>query len=120
MHSGLTALKSPTREEAQEARVCDLIAKAAVIHLATHEVTDPIRPRHSHLVLAKSHPRQLNDGFLDAHEIAQTLDAGKAQLAVLSACETHIGPTNRGDEVPSLSNTFLYAGAGNSWGSQRQ
>ena len=98
--------------KATESRFMSLVSQASLIHLATHGTANRLRPEYSHLVLAK--PRQEGtgfDGLLDAHEIVRKVDARKARLVVLSACQTHVGPTNRGDEVQSLANAFLYAGA---------
>lgn len=48
------------------------------------------------------------DGRLEVRELFGR-DLGGCRLAVLSACETHLGPGSRGDEVIGLSRAFLRA-----------
>jgi CHAT domain-containing protein len=99
-------------DAAQEDAVLERIAGADVLHIASHGLTNPLRPAYSHLRLAKpSGELGAADGLLDVHEIVRRLDARRTRLVVLSACETAMGPASRGDEVQSLANAFLCAGA---------
>ena len=65
---------------------------------------------YSRLVLSKSGSTTdaESDGYLHAYEIYE-LDL-RAQLAVLSACETGTGRTDEGEGVRSLGYGFAYAG----------
>jgi CHAT domain-containing protein len=51
-----------------------------------------------------------NDGFLRLNEIYE-LKIPACELAVLSACETNVGPSFEGEGVFALSRGFLAAGA---------
>lgn len=99
-------------DAAQEEKVIALAPTYDILHIATHGFANPVRPDYSHLKLAQpvgdSAPA---DGLLDVHEIVRRLDMREAKLVVLSACETAMGPASRGDEVQSLANAFLSAGA---------
>ncbi len=71
-----------------------------IVHLATHACIDNEQPMQSKIYFA--------DSPLMAYEL-YTL-ATKAQLTVLSACNTGIGKWQRGEGVMSLSRGFIYAG----------
>src|SRR5262249_39577488 len=51
-----------------------------------------------------------DDGFLELHEIYQ-LPLGECELAVLSACETNVGPQQPLEAGVTLAGGFLAAGA---------
>jgi CHAT domain-containing protein len=86
------------------------VRNARILHLATHSLMNPRDPDLSGIVLSlvdkEGHPRQ---GFLRAEEIA-ALDL-RADLVVLSACKTALGPEVRGEGLLGLSRAFLRAGA---------
>lgn len=75
-------------------------------HIAAHGKYNANNPLFSTLYLAQGADE---DGRLDVHEIYQ-LDLA-TQLVVLSACETQVGVSSRGDEVVALNRAFLQAGA---------
>jgi CHAT domain-containing protein len=128
-------------ERATEVALRLRIPQADVIHLATHGYFNPTRPMSSGVLLtppptgsgverlppqlAKKtppHPRsddvpsegsQLesnDDGALQAWEIYTQLKL-KAELVVLSACETGRGQTVRGEGIIGLTRALQYAGA---------
>lgn len=77
-----------------------------IIHLATHGYADVENPPFSRLEF--TYKDSLNDGILYAHELAnQRL---KAELVVLSACETGHGSIAKGEGIMSLAWSFRYAG----------
>jgi CHAT domain-containing protein len=79
-----------------------------IIHLAVHGFADSTFPDRAALVLL-SDPSVGEDGFLQASEIAQL--RFDADLVVLSACETAVGPLQGQDGTANLTRAFLMAGA---------
>lgn len=79
-----------------------------IIHLAVHSVADPAFPDRAAVVLL-SDPGASEDGFLHPPEIAH-LDFN-AELVILSACDTAVGPLQGQEGVANLSRAFLAAGA---------
>ncbi|PWU04229.1 MAG: hypothetical protein C5B51_17200, partial [Terriglobia bacterium] len=79
-----------------------------LIHLAVHGFADTTFPDRAALVLL-SDPRTGEDGFLQASEVVHLhLDA---DLVVLSACDTAVGPLQGQEGIATLSKAFLLAGA---------
>jgi CHAT domain-containing protein len=78
------------------------------IHLATHAMSDGYDGEASGITLS-SHPAGNNDGILTATEIAQL--KLKAELIVLSGCETASGQEAGAEGVIGLHRAFLIAGA---------
>jgi CHAT domain-containing protein/ketosteroid isomerase-like protein len=81
--------------------------KYRVLQLATHGVINNASPMYSHVVLAQGGESK-EDGLLEAWEIMQ-MDL-KADLAVLSACETARGRIGAGEGVIGLSWALFVAG----------
>jgi CHAT domain-containing protein len=79
-----------------------------VIHLAVHAIVNETQPEHAALVLL-SDPAHDEDGFLQASEIVQL--PLNADLVVLSACDTAVGPLEGQEGISTLSRAFLLAGA---------
>ncbi len=79
-----------------------------VIHLAVHAIANETRPERAALVLL-SDPVHDEDGFLQASEIVQL--PLNADLVVLSACDTAVGPLEGQEGTSTLSGAFLLAGA---------
>ncbi|MCS6817129.1 MAG: CHAT domain-containing protein, partial [Blastocatellia bacterium] len=75
--------------------------QAGVLHIATHGAFRPDNPMFSGLRLA--------DGWLAARDLYSL--RLKAELVVLSACETGLGKQVRGEGLVGLTRAFLYAGA---------
>jgi CHAT domain-containing protein len=83
--------------EAREDRVKTEAGQASVLHFTTHGTLNNASPMYSYLTLAEGGPN--DDGMLEAWELMQ-LDL-KAELAVLSACETARGRIGAGEGVNS-------------------
>lgn len=78
------------------------------IHLAVHGFADATFPDRAALVLG-SDPRAGEDGFLQASEVVQL--QFDADLVVLSACDTAVGPLQGQEGIANLSKAFILAGA---------
>ena len=95
--------------EASEARAkSSELGRYRYVHFATHGLLDAREPRLSGLLLAPDRAPP-EDGFLRLGEI-YNLDL-RAELVVLSACETGLGRLAGGEGVIGLTRAFLYAGA---------
>lgn len=81
-----------------------------ILHLGTHAEMNATSPMYSRLVLSRtgSAVDAEADGYLHAYEIYE-LDL-RAQLAVLTACETGTGKNDEAEGVRSLGYSFAYAG----------
>jgi CHAT domain-containing protein len=108
--AGLLSARPLTGGEADEGMVKARLPGATVAHFATHGRADPLRPAFSLLVLARPRPGSAEDGFLHAFEIEAL--RMRAQLVVLSACETGKGSPRGSEGVMALDRAFLIAGAG--------
>ena len=80
----------------------------SMFHLAVHAIANPTRPDRAALVLL-SDPKSGDDGFLQASEVVQL--PLNADLVVLSACDTAVGPLEGEEGVETLSQAFLLAGS---------
>jgi len=94
-----------TRERATESWVRDHISEFGIIHLASHGEFDPVNPLFSAVRLA---PDEKSDGRLQAEEVFG-LEI-KADLVVLSACQTGLGDIRAGDDVVGMNRAFIFAG----------
>jgi CHAT domain-containing protein/predicted negative regulator of RcsB-dependent stress response len=93
--------------EAREDRVKSEAGAFHVLHFATHGVLNNAAPMYSHLVLAQGDKN--DDGLLEAWELMQ-MDL-RADLVVLSACDTARGRFGAGEGVIGLSWAMFVAGA---------
>jgi CHAT domain-containing protein len=92
-----------------------------MVHFSAHGYINEVRPRFSGLMLSlpahnsipAANPKFPNpppeDGLLSAYEIFNM--KLKADLVVLSACETGLGKEVKGEGLMSLSRAFIYAGS---------
>jgi CHAT domain-containing protein/Tfp pilus assembly protein PilF/ketosteroid isomerase-like protein len=94
--------------EAREDRAKAEAGKYRILHLATHGILNDASPMYSQVVLSQSAADQNNDGLLEAWEIMK-LDL-KADLVILSACETARGRVGAGEGVIGLSWALFVAG----------
>ena len=95
--------------EAREDRVKKEAANYRILQLATHGVLNNVNPMYSHIVLSQSAGDTKEDGLLEAWEIMD-LDL-KAELVVLSACDTARGRIGAGEGVIGLTWAFFVAGS---------
>ncbi len=82
--------------------------KYRVLHLASHGIFNDTNPMYSHILLSAGDAGGNEDGLLEAWEIMR-LDL-KANLVVLSACETARGRVSPGEGVIGLTWAFFVAG----------
>jgi CHAT domain-containing protein/Tfp pilus assembly protein PilF len=104
---GTKASKVYVGADAREDLLKTEAATYRVLQLATHGVINNSSPMYSHVVLAQSEDGK-EDGLLEAWEIMQ-LDL-KADLAVLSACDTARGRIEAGEGVIGLAWALFVAG----------
>jgi len=83
------------------------LAEYRFIHLAVHGFADSTFPDRAALVLFSDRLAG-EDGFLQASEIVQL--RFDADLIVLSACDTAVGPLQGQEGIANLSRAFLLAG----------
>jgi CHAT domain-containing protein/tetratricopeptide (TPR) repeat protein len=93
--------------EAREDRLKAEAAQARILHFATHGILNNSSPMYSHIVLAQGDSNE--DGLLEAWELTQ-MDL-RADLVVLSACETARGRFGAGEGMIGLSWAMFVAGA---------
>lgn len=81
-----------------------------IVHIATHGKADGLRPERSRLVLSRLDPQGQplagNLGLQDIYNLRLAAD-----LVVLSACQSGLGPVVRGEGLVGLTRGFQYAGA---------
>ncbi|MBI9035090.1 MAG: CHAT domain-containing protein [Bacteroidales bacterium] len=85
----------------------DLAKDYNVLHLAMHTLIDDQNPLYSNLVFADNKEGG-QDCLLNAYELFNM--ELKADMAVLSACNTGFGHLHGGEGIMSLARGFLYAG----------
>jgi CHAT domain-containing protein len=109
-----------TKDEVRESTIKNLSARGRlrqypIIHFACHGYFNEEDPGLSGIVfseVSETHePDDENNGYLTIPEIA-VLEFN-SQMVLLSACETGLGETKRGQGMVGLSRAFLVAGAGN-------
>lgn len=96
-------------EAATESHFKLLAEDYRILHLALHGQADPESPSQSRLIFEPSPGDTCEDQSLYAYEI-QALPL-KADLAVLSACESGTGKVLPGEGVMSLARNFMASGA---------
>ena len=106
-------VRVPPRDEATEAALRRNIENADIIHLATHGEFNRLSGMSSGIFLTppQNPATQTNDdGVLQAWEIFSQLKI-KAELVVMSACETGRGQVMQGEGIIGLTRSWQYAGA---------
>jgi CHAT domain-containing protein/Tfp pilus assembly protein PilF len=92
--------------DAREDRVKSEASQSRILHFATHGMLNNASPMYSHLALAEGGTNE--DGLLEAWELMQ-LDL-RAELVVLSACETARGRVGAGEGMVGFSWAMFIAG----------
>ncbi|MGH9898953.1 MAG: CHAT domain-containing protein, partial [Pyrinomonadaceae bacterium] len=95
--------------EAREDRLKEEAGRYDVLQLATHGLLNNASPMYSQLVLSQTPGSQREDGLLEAWEIMK-LEL-KAEMVVLSACETGRGRVGAGEGIIGLSWALFVAGS---------
>jgi len=81
-----------------------------IVHFATHGILNSRHPELSGLLLSMvDRAGKPTDGFLQTHDIYDM--KLRADLVVLSACETALGTEIAGEGLVGLTRGFMYAGA---------
>src|SRR5215813_4009683 len=93
------------KREATEEKSKSLSPSYDILHFATHAQLNEDDPLSSAVLLAKGGKE---DGRLEVREIFG-MDL-KANLVVLSGCDTALGKLSTGDELVGLTRAFIYAG----------
>jgi CHAT domain-containing protein len=98
--------------QATKVKVNAEMAKADVIHLASHYVVNEENPMLSKLLLTRDRTLPYSDGSdgnLEAHEISER-KLPTTRLVTLSACQTGVERYYNGEGMIGMSRTFLVAG----------
>jgi CHAT domain-containing protein/tetratricopeptide (TPR) repeat protein len=86
------------------------LSEYRIVHFATHGLINSRHPELSGLVLSLVNEKgQAQDGFLRLYEIYNL--HLRADLVVLSACQTALGKEIKGEGLVGLTRGFMYAGA---------
>jgi CHAT domain-containing protein len=86
------------------------IGEYRIVHFATHGLLDSQHPELSGVVLSLIDEQgNQQDGFLRLHDVYNL--KLKADLVVLSACQTALGKAVKGEGLVGLTRGFMYAGA---------
>ena len=94
-------------EDATEKKFKALSKDFDILHFSMHTILNNEQPLASKLVFTLNND-SVDDGFLNTYEIYSL--PFKAQLAVLSACETGGGKLSKGEGILSLARGFIYSG----------
>lgn len=108
--AGIFSGRSFVSNEATERNFKSEADKYQIIHFGTHTEINNLSPLLSRLVLSQNNisNSEEDDGYLHVYEIYNT--PLRAELAVLTACETGIGKASASEGMLSLAHSFAYAG----------
>ncbi len=105
----LYGVKHLVRHSATKQTLLQRASRAGITHLAAHGRYNAAEPLESFIALAPDGGNQ-QDGRLTVREVYNTLRLPRADLVVLSACQTNVGEPSNGDEVVGLTRAFIFAG----------
>lgn len=90
--------------------VGDAIGQYRIVHFATHGLLNSEQPELSGLVLSLVDEQGVpQDGFLRLHDVYNL--KLNAEVVVLSACQTALGKSIKGEGLVGITRGFMYAGA---------
>jgi CHAT domain-containing protein/uncharacterized protein HemY len=98
-----------TGEKATEEELKAEAGKYLLLHLATHAILDDRNPMYSRIMLSSPGKQAKEDGQLEAWEL-MNLDL-KAEMVVLSACQTSRGRLGAGEGMIGMSWALFVAGS---------
>ena len=100
-----------TGDGALASRVTSALTQSDVVHLATHTVTDNESPLLSKLLLAadRDETHHASSTYITAADIYR-MKLNRTRLVVLSACQTGVEKTYRGEGAIGLARPFIAAG----------
>lgn len=78
-----------------------------IVHVAAHAELNTRSPLFSRVLLS---PEGGDSGAIEVREI-YGMDLSRADLVVLSSCQTQLGRLSKGDDIVGLNRAFIYAGA---------
>ncbi len=104
------SLKALDFEASRALATSEQLAQYRIVHFATHGVLNSQYPELSGLVFSLVDEQgQPQNGVLRAHEVYNL--KLKADLVVLSGCQTALGKEIKGEGLLGLTRGFMYAGA---------
>jgi CHAT domain-containing protein len=103
-------LKATGFRASRATAISDDLSQYRIVHFATHGLLNSAQPELSGLIFSLvDESGKAQDGFLRLHEIFNL--KLKADLVVLSACQTGLGKEVKGEGLIGLTRGFMYAGA---------
>jgi tetratricopeptide (TPR) repeat protein len=106
--AGLYGAKPFHTDSLSKAEFKSRAAGANILHIAAHAEYNQTNPLFTRIMLGPGESEDSASG-LTVREIYE-MDLSRANLVVLSACETQLGSHSNGDDIVGLNRAFIYAG----------